>query len=444
MPAGSPRPTLRPDPHRAAVSVEFFHRGEGGDDGFGFLHARAVILHDARAALEVGDAQTAEEASGAAGREHVAGAGDEIAECGRRVVADHDRTGGRNGGGELLRGGIGHEKFKMLGRDVVRDLGGVGEVLDLDGQEAGFEDALGLFAPRDQLDLGAQLDGNRRHDLGRGAQQIDLLPTGTVLCLGEEIGGGERRVGRLVGDDHDLARAGQRIDADGAKNLAFRFANVGVAGAEDLVDGVDRRRAIGHRADRLHATETVDFRHAREVQRGEHPIGQLAVGIAGREHRDFRTPGDFRQRDGHQHGRNERHLTARDVKADAADGVEFFADEGAVFVLRGPVFGEAAAVELDDAVAGGLEGPKLGGGQAFRGGGEIGRFHRKIAGAELGTVEFGGVVTDGFIPADADIGEDGGDGIGDFLRDDGPAAEGGQLVGKGFRSVMKRAHERTP
>jgi hypothetical protein len=180
------------------------------------------------------------------------------------------------------------------------------------------------------------------------------------------------------------------------------------------------------------------------MQRGEHAVGQLAVGVARREYRDLRATRDLGERDGHQHGRDEGHLATGDVKADAADRVEFFAHERAVLVFRHPVFGEAAAVEFDDAVAGGLEGAEVGGGEAFRGGGEVGGFHRKVAGPKLRAVEFRGVIAHGFVTAHADIGEDGGDGIGDFLGHDRPAAKRGQVVGKGFRSVMKRAHERAP
>ena len=179
------------------------------------------------------------------------------------------------------------------------------------------------------------------------------------------------------------------------------------------------------------------------MQRGEEAVGDLALGVARREDRDLGAAGDFRERGRHQHGGNERHLPAGHVEADTADGVEFFPDEGAVLVLGRPVFREAPAVEFDDAVAGGLERPDLGGGETFRGGGEVGGFDREIAGAELGTVELGGVIPHGLIPAHAHIGEDGGDGIGDLLRHDRPAAKGGQIIGKGLGSVMERAHGKT-
>ena len=332
----------------------------------------------------------------------------------------------------------------MLRRDGIRNLRGVGEMLDLDGEEPVIQHALRFFPPRDERQLVADFHGNRLDDFSRSREQVDFLPAGTVLRLREQISGRKGRVCGVIGNDHHLARTRQGIHSDRAENLALGLANVGVAGTIDLVDGVDRRRAVGHCADRLHATETINFRNAREVQRREQAIGKLAVGIARREDRDLRTAGDFREGHRHQHGRHQRHLTAGDVKPDAPDGIELLAHERTVFVFRHPIFRKAPAVEIKEAVTRGQNSAAVGRREAVRGGGQVGRLNGEIAGPNLGAVKLGRIITHRFVPAPAHVGKNRGDGIRDFLRHDRAAAEGGQFVGKSLRSVMERAHERIP
>ena len=50
-----------------------------------------------------------------------------------------------------------------------------------------------------------------------------------VLSLGQEVGGDELRAGRTVGDDEDIAGAGDHIDGDHAENLTLRLRHIGVA-----------------------------------------------------------------------------------------------------------------------------------------------------------------------------------------------------------------------
>ena len=81
-------------PHGTAVGVESLQCRKSGDDRSATFHAGAVVADEAGAALKVGDAQAAEKTSRAARRQHVARAGGEIAEGGRRVFANEDRAGG--------------------------------------------------------------------------------------------------------------------------------------------------------------------------------------------------------------------------------------------------------------------------------------------------------------------------------------------------------------
>ena len=80
------------------------------------------------------------------------------------------------------------------------------------------------------------------HGVGEGARgrkepSRALVP---VLGLADEIGGDDRRVGALVGDDRDLRRPGEDIDADTAEQHALRLGDEFVAGADDDIGGTGR------------------------------------------------------------------------------------------------------------------------------------------------------------------------------------------------------------
>ena len=77
---------------------------------------------------------------------------------------------------------------------------------------------------------------------------------------------------RAVGDDHDLGRTRERLDADRARDLALGEGDVAVPGADDHVDRADGLGAVRERGDRLRATDPVhlgdaDQRRGRERRR---------------------------------------------------------------------------------------------------------------------------------------------------------------------------------
>ena len=90
-----------------------------------------------------------------------------------------------------------------------------------------------------------------------------------VLGLAEQVGGAHLAVDAVVGDDQRLGRAGEQIDADAAEQLALGLRHIGVAGADDHVDGGDRLGAERHGGDRLHAAEHVDLVGAAEMHGGD-------------------------------------------------------------------------------------------------------------------------------------------------------------------------------
>ena len=123
-------------------------------------------------------------------------------------------------------------------------LGGVGvddhqpgvEVVDQD--DAGLPPGQRRPDPLDVLgrrDLPLQLDVDRvgqrlavGHQDGRGQR--------VVLGLADQVGGDVHRVGRVVGQDRDLGRAGLGVDADQALERALGRGDVDVARPGDQVD----------------------------------------------------------------------------------------------------------------------------------------------------------------------------------------------------------------
>ena len=90
-----------------------------------------------------------------------------------------------------------------------------------------------------------------------------------MLGLGEEVGGDPPWVRGVVGDDRDLRRSVEAVDADDPGHLALRQRDVDVAGPDDHVDGADRLGAVGHRRDRLRATDAVHLVDTGEGGGGE-------------------------------------------------------------------------------------------------------------------------------------------------------------------------------
>ena len=139
-------------------------------------------------------------------------------------------------------------------------------------------------------------DGGR-HQVGRADEQ--RVRRFVVLGLRQEIGGDEARVGRVVGDDEDLARAGDAVDRDGAEDEALRARDVVVAGPDDLVDADDALRAVGERRDRLGAARVHDGRDARQMRRRVDRVVRLVAGER-RGEQDLRHARDPRRDGRHQ------------------------------------------------------------------------------------------------------------------------------------------------
>ncbi len=233
-----------------------------------------------------------------------------------------------------------------------------------------------------------------------------------MFGLGEEIGGDELGVGGIIGEDEDLAGAGEKIDGDIAEEEAFGGDDIGVAGAEHLLDAADGSGAECEGGDGLGAADAMDLGGAGGGG-GEKEGGIDGSVLAARGgDDDLGTAGGLGQGDGHQGGGDQGCGAAGDVDADALEGVELFTDRGAVMISALPVLAEGTAGELGDIAMGIIDGGAEGGIGLIDGLLDFLRGNAKGGGGEACAVESFGEFDEGGIA----FGSDGlDDGAGAFL-----------------------------
>ena len=123
-------------------------------------------------------------------------------------------------------------------------------------------------------------------------------------------------IGVVVGDDEDLRRSGEQVDADLAEQLTLGLGDVGVARSGEEVDPLDRLCAEGQRHDGLDPAEQVDLVGARKVHRRDRRRRHLAADRR-RAGRDPTDSGHLRRDDRHVRRGGERIAAARHVGARA-------------------------------------------------------------------------------------------------------------------------------
>ena len=273
-----------------------------------------------KSATPSGDA----EARAAAGRQHVAGPGEVVADRLGRVRAEEQRARGGDPRGQLAR--VAHRQLGVLGREAIHGVGHLGVAVDDDDGAVVAQRLLGDRAARKQRDLALHLGGDSAGDVGAARDQ-DWHRQRVVLGLRQQIGGDPARIDAVVGDDDQLGRAGDRVDADVAEDQPLGGGDVGVAGAHDLVDARDALRAVGERGDRLRAA---DHEHARDAgeARGQQRLGRRPR----RGHHDLAHAGDLRRHGGHHHRRGIARGAAGDVDPDARQRIDAAAGANGAFV----------------------------------------------------------------------------------------------------------------
>ena len=119
----------------------------------------------------------------------------------------------------------------------------------------------------------------------RGDQ--DRLRAFVMLSLAEKIKRDPIWIVVRVGDHQNLGRPGDHVDADLAKHAPLGGSDIGVAGAGDLVDGLDWPRAVGQRRDRLCAADPTE--RAFDVEEAKtRPARRLALLIGVNDYIDAR------------------------------------------------------------------------------------------------------------------------------------------------------------
>ena len=119
-----------------------------------------------------------------------------------------------------------------------------------------------------------------------------------ILGLADQVGSDDHRIGSLVGDDQDLGRAGDEIDADLPEQPALGLDDIRVARTDEEIHRLDGLRPERERCDRLDATEDVDLVGPGEVHRGNGGIRDPAVERR-RAGCDALDAGDLRRDDAH-------------------------------------------------------------------------------------------------------------------------------------------------
>ena len=266
-----------------------------------------------------------------------------------------------------------------------------------------------------------------------------------MLGLGKQVGGDPGGVVLAVGDDQDLRRPGDHVDADGAEDLALGGGHVGVARADDLVHRSDGFGAEGEGGDGLGAADAVDLGDAGQLGGGQHQRIEDAIGRRHRHHQAL-DAGHLGGQGIHQHGRGIGRRAAGNVKPRRGQGRPAIAQAQPRLVDVIEVLGLLAAVEIGDAA--GRQGERLEGVGVARtaGGGQfIGR-HAQGLGRQIVAVEALGVGDEGGVAPGPHLGEDGGDrrvdvGVRPALGGE-PRREGG--LEAGIARIKTRRHGRPP
>ena len=79
-----------------------------------------------------------------------------------------------------------------------------------------------------------------------------------MFRLSYQVAGDDGRVGCFIGNDADLGGARKNVDAHFAKQGSFGFCDKLVAWAHDHIGGFAGEQTIGHRCNRLYATQSHD------------------------------------------------------------------------------------------------------------------------------------------------------------------------------------------
>ena len=319
--------------------------GKIGDAALHAAQRLARVVDEAGFFDEVVDAQRAGKPRGAAGGQRVVGPGEVVAQCFGHVFAQKDAAGVLDAAqhGE----GVVDADLKVLGRDDVGGLDGFVHIVGDDDLAVGVDAGARDLGARQLRDLDFQLG---LHSFGKVPAVGDEHRRGQLVVFGlaEQVGRDPGRVAAAVGQDQDLRRAGDHINADLAEHLALGRGYIDVAGADDLVDGGHALRAIGQRGHGLRAAGLEDAVDAGDDRRRQDAGVDLAAGAGRRRHDDLAHARDLGGDDVHQHGGRVGRRAARHIDARALHRRVFLAQHDAGAVGHDKVFVQLLLMEMAD------------------------------------------------------------------------------------------------
>ena len=213
-------------------------------------------------AAEGAGPERAREATGAAGRQDVVGAGDVVAEGGGAVAADEDAAGGRDPVGEqrcVLLDQLAGARGRRRWRASIASL----DVGNLDQRQRRVGDA------------GARRPRRARWRAAIASSTCSSTATTTsglsAPCSAWAQRSSAAHSGSVSWPAISISSEGpaQRVDPDRAVDGPLGLLHPGVAGAGDHVDRGDRLGPVGEREDRLGAAHRVDLVDPAERRGGE-------------------------------------------------------------------------------------------------------------------------------------------------------------------------------
>ena len=343
------------------------HQGDFAQD----LRAGFADFNQAAALLEVVDAQRAAE-TGRAGRgQDVVRSRAVVAQGFAGVGPQKDRAGVFEQRLPAVRVAAGD--FQVLGGDAVADVAGLFHAAG-QNQRASVVERLGYDGGAGHVGQEAVDAFLHLGDIGRVRAEQDALRQFVVLSLAEQIHRHPVGRGAAIGQDQNLAWAGDHVDADRAKHAALGGGHVGIAGTGDFVDFGDGGRAVGQSCDRLCPTNGEGAADTSNIRRSQNH--QIFLASWGRnDHDDLADTGDVRRNRVHQHAGWVGGFAAWHIDANTVQRGDFLAQKRAVFVAVAPAFAVGlflCFVVAADAFGSGLQGLALFKGNGVKSGFQLG------------------------------------------------------------------------
>ena len=300
--------------HRLCVHFEALRAGDRRPRRGERCGSRADVDLGHRAA-EVARRERRGEARGAAGRQHVVGAGDVVAERRRAVEAHEQAAGAADLRRERLD--LGSDQLQVLGREArwrARSPRGR-------RRPSTIANAASPTVGRSTTSCSSVV-ASASQTACDGAAATTRLPSPCSACA--SMSSAARRSSSspaaASSSDQQVAGAGEAVDADARRELALGLLDVQVARADDHVDARDAVGAVGERGDRLGAAHAVHALDAAQAAGAEDERVDLPVRARRRAHGHVEHAGGARRDDAHDDRARIRGAPPGHVHGGRADG----------------------------------------------------------------------------------------------------------------------------